>query len=701
MSTRVQLSDGRVVTVETDDPDEAARAAHRFQQANPDPRGNPAYQRRARERTTQAQPGTALRALQDFNRNGPAGMMNQMWRNVGIADDVAHWSERLLHGGDNAAGNAAAQFERDQQERVSREQPALNAASIAASVPAMGGNPVAQAGRIGALRAGGAAAAVNAPFALARQEGSLEERLPGAALETAAVGAFGAGLQGLSNRLAQPAMLRGGRQRAADFEAAGVRPTQAAISGGAPAGLTKMISENFVAGGGARRNLAASIDDTAQAARRLSERAGQAGEPEQIGEMLRRGVQRFAREERPRPPGAPRDPRRIPVRDWGFRAKASALYDEVFGWINADEAGHLAGQTGARASAEATRRVAQEIEARVGAPNLAELVNDPTVSRIARALEGDADQIRFNDLRALRTWVRTQRERPGLTQSVDAASLARLESALTEDIYLSAMDLGGVEAARQLRTVDRWYRRVINRIDEVLQPFQDSTGRGAYDRVVSLARDGSRQNVRALERLRASLRPDEWNSVAATVIDRLGRPTSGAANALEEGAFSVETFVTNYAKLSPDGRRALFGDSELGQALETLARVAGYQKGVERMVNASRSGVNMLNFGSLAGLANPETTFPTAGLLAGMSVTGEMLTNPAFVRWLASAPRVGGGVQGMRRHLGALAQIAARDPAVAPLYAELTRRGLEQVRPQDDRPAPRSGPSQSYRERAL
>lgn len=731
MPTRVRLSDGRVVVVQTDDPDAAARAAHRYQQNNPVSQQHPswrarnvddqlrgapsrayqrAYQRRAQERAPRERPGTLGRALEDFNRSGPAGAMDQMWRNLGVADEIAGGTTYLGQGAENLvrrvtgrdveipaneAANAAIDYERDQQQRVAREQPILNAASIAASVPALAGSPQALAPRLNMLQGGALAAGLNAPFAVSRQEGSLQERLPGAGQETAVVGAFGSTLTGAANRFLRPPAANSAASRAAEFEQAGVRPTLAAVAQGTPAAATRMITENFIAGAPARARVQASLDDTANAARNLSQRYGQHGQPEQVGEAVQRGVQRFASEaDTPRPGvNASAAPESIPTRDWSFRAKSGALYDRVFDRIARDEAAHLAGQTGARATADNARQALQQIQARVAAPNVAEIVNDPQLGRIAQALADDADSLRFNDLRALRTWVREARSRPNLTQTIDEAALARLEQALTQDIYESAIIIGGRTAAQQLRRADQFYRAGQQRIQNALAAFApvrngvQQSGRAAYDRILSLAREGGRQNTRALQQLRSSLRPEEWREVAATIIDDMGRVTAGHPESLQAGAFSVERFATQYARLTPEGRRILFGGpatQQLANELDNLARVAGYQKGVEAMANRSRSGVNVQNFGSIAGLANPGTMAPTATLLAGMAVTGEMLTNPAFVRWLVSAPRAGAS-GGMRRHIAALAAIAARDPAVAPLYDQLARTVVDQLPPAGDR----------------
>ncbi len=698
MSTRVQLANGQVITVETDNPQEAARAAHRFQQQQSQ-RQTPAYRAAyAREGQVHSsdpgQRGPRVPVVSDFN-----DFMEQIPANIGVSDEMAalagYSSQALQNLGHRVRGEpirvpaataaqAAADYENDRAARYRREHPNRDMAATVLSIPYMGGRPAQGVGRIGALRAGAAAGAVDAPFALARQEGSLQERLPGAAREVATTAALSAGLTGVVNRLI-PGQLPRTTARADQFEAAGVRPTLAAINGGAGAGATKMIGENFVAGAGVRARLQDSLNDTSAAARRIAGEYGQHGQPEQVGETVQAGVRRFAGRAPP-PSGA--HPAAIPTRDWSFGSKASALYDHVFDRIAADEAAHVAGQTGATATTDATQAALGNILNRVQAPNVAEIVNDPLIGRIQSALQADQGAIRFQDLRALRTWVREARRTPGLRQTIDDASLARLEGALTEDIYTSAIELGGESAAHELRRVDQFYRAGQQRIQRALEPFTNGGGAQAYRRVIDLAREGGRQNSQQLMQLKRSLRPDEWRQVAATVIDELGRPTAGNPAALEHGAFSVQQFVTNYAKLSQEGRQALFGArggggaaaDNLARELDNLAQVAGYQKGVEAMVNSSRSGVNAQNFGSLVGLANPGTMAPTAGVLGGMALTGEMLTNPAFVRWLVSAQRGGATVGGLRRQLAALGTVAARDPALAPFYSELSRRLSPQSR---------------------
>jgi hypothetical protein len=296
-----------------------------------------------------------------------------------------------------------------------------------------------------------------------------------------------------------------------------------------------------------------------------------------------------------------------------------------------------------------------------------------------------------------------QKVDPSTRPNLGDASLQRLEGALTRDILDSVSFIGDPRLARELRQVDRYYRTGNERIRTALRPFlrENTTPAQAYQMVYRAAHEGGRQNTRMLTAARRSLQPQEWRQVAATAIDEMGRARSGHPYAAE-GAFSVEQFARRYNEMSADGRRALFGDLgsptgqpaggnfiDLERALDDLARVAGYQKGVEAAANSSKTAVATQAVTTVGGIVTaPQLTIPA---LVGMGITGEMLTNPAFVRWIVSAPQASGAPGGMRRLASDLSALAARDPALAPVLAELQAR----AEAEQSQPAPASNGGQA------
>jgi len=731
MPIDVRGPDGTIYRVNTDDENvarETVRRALREQRPRPEnrPRSSNPTGRRPNANTISEGNAQFSRAYarerqrQEAIPRAPGlGWTDQMFRNIGVGDELAEASAFVGQGLENigrrltgqpidipvsTAVEAADRYQRNAQERFARENPGQNALSVAASILALAGNPAALPQRVTALQGGLAAAGTNAPFALARQEGDLTERLPGAATETAIVGAAGTGLQAFANRMSRPLLGNTTAGRMQDFDQAGVRAPLAAVQGRAGAPMAMAIAENPI-GGNVRRHLQNSVDDVQAASQRLTQQIGTPEPREIAGEIVQRGVQRFSRgNDVPQPRGG--DPRTIPVRDWSFGAKSRALYDRVFERLGADEAAMVDQVDGPLLMLDNTRQTLATIQGRVSGEASREVMRNTFLDDMASALEDDVANgtLRFRDLREWRTRVREAQRNEGLRQGIDNAALQRVEAALTRDIYESAINISP-GAAQDLRAVDRWYRTINSRIENALQRFAAAPGNpgaSAYRRVIALASQGGQQNTRALRQLRASLRPDEWRTLSATIADELGNPSFGNPTVLEPSSFSIENFVTNYARLSDEGRQLLFGANRV--ELDRLARVAGNLKGVRGFANASRSGSSLQNIGTIgtAGTAfvaaGTGNIAPLAGLAAaGLTarITGEMLTNPAFVRWLTSA-----NAGGMRRQLAALATIAARDPAIAPLYTELAQHGYAQVRPQPDQGAPRSAPPQEHIELA-
>lgn len=568
--------------------------------------------------------------------------------------------------------------------------------------------PLLMGGSTSALRAAGTGAAIDAPFALTRGQGDLQERLPSALTEILGSGATTGLLAAASNaapRIAA-ALPSAAANRAGQFEAAGVRPTLAALQAKEAAPIAQAIAENPI-GGNVRANLENSVEDTANAARGIAGRYGSPADPSLTGENVQAAARRFSSGDGTSPRSTPvplPEAYSTPSRDSSFDAKATALYSHVEGRIEAAENHILQGggpppRLGAMPALTVTTNTQAALAAilgRVRNPAIAAETTDPQLARFAQLME-TPDRVHFGDLRAFRTYVRGLMSKPMLRTGVDDAGMNRLYGALSEDIRQSARNIAGPSAAHMLQRVDTFYRAGNNRIQRALQAFVGKgdnpvTPTAAYERMRALAGQTSRANGDALLSLKRSMRPEEWRNVAASFVDHLGSVKPNAGNALEPGAFSVDNFVANYARLSPQGRRILFGSlgggtEGLAQELDNLAQVAGYQKGVRGFTNFSRSGVSINNMGTIAmgaaalSRAAVGDYAPLGGFVGGLAaarITGEMLTNPAFVRWLVGAQRAsraaGAGGTLSRARLVELGRLAATDPALAPLYADLVQR---------------------------
>lgn len=527
-------------------------------------------------------------------------------------------------------------------------------------------------------------------------------------------------------------------ERVPQFERAGVEPSVAAVRGGGASKVANAVADNPVAGVRVRGQMRRQVDQAGARATGLATEYGSNRGAQMVGEGVQAGVRRFARDRSVTPTNTA-----APAKQTSFVAKADALYDEAFSPIEIAEGQAVARaqedfetqvanlqqqrqaqiandqaayeravqerqqraqlgvppgpepvppQTPPEISAPSQRAAVaptstisalRDMSTRVNGQQLSNLITDGRVRSILGALETDGANVRFNDLRQLRTWVRNAQRDPTLRQGIAQADLQNIEAALTRDVYANAERLAGPEALGRLQRADAYYRTGSERINRALQTFDSAnSGEQAYSRIIQAAGSTSAADVRKLISLKRSLQADDWGDVASTALSNLGKPTAGASNAAEEGAFSVNTFLTNYAKLSPLGREVLFGArggggaeaARLKRELDNLAQVAGYLKEVQKGANTSNTAVSAQGMATIAGLANPKTTLPTGLAIGAAAGTGEFLTNPRFVRMLASIARAQrtnpGAVDGMVRRFNALTaegrpRLAAAIPTVA------------------------------------
>lgn len=656
-----------------------------------------------------ADKGTAMRGAQEHyasKRSQPpkndslltkaTGFMANVNRGLGIGDEIAGAVQGTINAVQGKSNPYAAGMrqQRATEDRFQATNPTLaalgrgvgNAGTVA--VPFGQAATLANASRAGNAVRGAVTAGLTGAAYAAADRGTLGERAK-AAGETArnplvlGLGAAGGALAPAAARRQDPRpKAEPLAETVSRFDRAGVDPMLAAAGGKGSATMTNVVAENPIAGVATRGRLAKAVDQADRSAQSIAEGYGAVRGRQIAGENLQAGVKRFATDGKV---------------SGTFKARSGALYDEAFDAISAAQrksvqaekttAALRSGLGGASVRPAAvidpksTTEVVRSIQGRGQSPALRELFSSPQVRKLSDAVD-DPASLSFQDLRDARTWVREARSNETLSGTIGTGNLKQLEIALSRDITGNAEALAGPRAAQKLRRADQYYAAGQGRIERALEPFNAAkSGENAYSRVVSAAGSSATADARKLISLKRSLNPDEWGDVAANVVSELGKPGPGASAVGGEG-FSVATFVTNYNKMSPRGREVLFGATggggkkatELRAALDNLASVADSLKNVEKGANASKSFVSAQGAGTLAGLVNPSTAVPTGGVLATMSVTGEMMTNPAVVRWLARIERTGGDVRQLNMAARQLEAIARRDPSVAPLYQAVSAR---------------------------
>ncbi|TWT11719.1 hypothetical protein [Reyranella sp. CPCC 100927] len=442
-------------------------------------------------------------------------------------------------------------------------------------------------------------------------------------------------------------MGQSGRQVADDFASTGVRQTAGALTGN----RAWQLAEKGLAAtpGGARvmQDVAKmQWDDIARAAGNITKDIGTATTPQKAGSVIRTGAKKAADR---------------------FKETQDLFYKI---------ADHYAGDK-AKIVPVVTRDLADTMRS--------ELAKAPVSRR--GALQGAIDRtqgvlydaldtrINMETWRKIRTDLGRDVDEPLLAGSTGSQNenLKRLYGAMTDDMRAAAAT-AGPDAKRALDIADRYTRFNMNINVPLLKKITDM---GADEQAYQWAIGEAGKGGSRLLALRKNLTPDEWKVVSATVFDRLGQAAPGARGAAELGGvandFSVSTFLTNWNKLAPEAKDALFGGRDMKgtrEAIDQLARVSNRVKDVERMSGPTGTALSMLTGGSIA-LAGERALSGdiggAAGILASMTVlpyvTAKMMTNPTFVRWLAGVETFGKGAS-RDAMIGRLAAIAEANPEI-------------------------------------
>jgi hypothetical protein len=494
--------------------------------------------------------------------------------------------------------------------------------------------PVGRAGSVASLAKN--AGAYGAAYGSGSAEGSIGDRLTGAAIG-GAVGAVTGGLVGKGqNALVGRGAATTARQTERnallqDFKDQGVTALPANVGGAPTRVATSGAGQAFFSSGSIRNALEQQTDEFGGAIANNAAKAGSVLPADEAGMLARTAGERFSKE---------------------TSQRGSRLYERAYA-----EAGDVK-ITPQSAIAEIDAKIARLSQS-----------PDPAAAKLVKDLETFkgklAKGVSVVGLRDARTRLSQGVYDGGLRSSADQQVYRDVLGKVSDDIERGLRDAGKDRAANMFRTADKYWSERVDYIDSVLEPIisKSRSGEDILASVESMA-TGKKGGVDRLRGLMRSLSDEERGNVQATIIDRLGKASKGQQNA-EGDAFSAATFLTNWNGMSQKGKAALFGNSELRQSLDQIARVAGSMKDASKYTNTSNTaGALGWQVGVSAGTAGL-TNLPTAILAAGgQYLTGKLLASPKFAAWLARAPR-NPTASAQRAYVSRLKNIAATEPAVA------------------------------------
>lgn len=263
-----------------------------------------------------------------------------------------------------------------------------------------------------------------------------------------------------------------------------------------------------------------------------------------------------------------------------------------------------------------------------------------------------------------------------VTTAKDA--LGRVARAMEDDVTGTMVKSGKEGAANAFKTANAYWRQRVETLDDALEPIlgPDVTPERILDSVNAMAR-GGKGGVQRLVRVINSLPEADRGSIRATIVDRLGRAKAGAQDAGGE-VFSPAEFLTNWNKVSPEAKLALFGrDKKLSQALDDIAVLADGTEQAQQFVNRSQTtgAQNYMNvFNAAAGLGGAGGLVSLGAGNFGIALTSVLLplaltklsatalTSQRLVRYLADAPKK---VKNADQFRAGLLDIASKTPAIS------------------------------------
>lgn len=282
-----------------------------------------------------------------------------------------------------------------------------------------------------------------------------------------------------------------------------------------------------------------------------------------------------------------------------------------------------------------------------GAENSLNAVGSKGLQKLSDAMETDSPTgvMPYAAFRKLRSAIGEKTASANLTDDVSTGQYKALYGAMSKDLEAAAQAKGPA-ALKAYQDQNNVYRAGMQRIDNVLQPLANKAKpEDAYQAAIA----GSDKGATTLWGLRRSLPTQEWKDFVGTFVDRMGRANPGVQSA-EGDTWSAQKFLTDWNKISPQAKNALFGSVDtpkLRSNLDTIAKASEMvSKSGKMYQNPSGSAplaANMTAVGSVGtavATGNLGVASGVVGTVGANYLTQKMMTNPRVVDWLAKGTSV-------------------------------------------------------------
>lgn len=358
------------------------------------------------------------------------------------------------------------------------------------------------------------------------------------------------------------------------------------------AGLEKVPFSGSVIAKDAQRYVA----DIEGAYGKAVERIGTAKTAEGAGEALQSGLSTFVD---------------------NFKTRSDRLYAEV--------GKHIPGTTAIQAP-ETVQMIRDAIAPFADKPALRKRLGLDEWAGIADDLEGGLSWEAASDLRS--KVGQSVGKINGPLADMDQGRLKQVYAKLTADLEAAAVK-AGPDAEKAWKRAGNYYRAGAQRIEGALdKTIKADSPERAFEAFVNFAKkDRASSDVQRLYAIKKSMPPEDWTTVSASIVDRLG--TKG-------DAFSPAKFLTEWNKLAPEARNALLGPA----ARKEMDDLAALAEGAGR-INAERNFSNTGNALAIFLTGGGAMASPTATIaaLGTANLSARAMTSQRFLRAMNKAAR--------------------------------------------------------------
>ena len=324
--------------------------------------------------------------------------------------------------------------------------------------------------------------------------------------------------------------------------------------------------------------------------------------------------------------------------DLGSKSMLNAgesLRDDIAQWIKVvskDEAEDLYAPVEALVNQQAkmplrvTRRIAQEIvdeakESGLRAPSI--------IGELETALKGE---LSWKGLQNLRTQIGDRLSGDIAPEAgMSKRALKAIYGGLSEDMAWFAKKNGGDKGLRAWQSANEAFEQHIAQRREALSKIigrdAGNSPESIVEKLVTMAGSKQGADITRVLLAKTTVGRRSWEELGSAIIGRMGHTKDG---------FSIAHFRTAYEKLSPNGKDALFGRSDVRKTLDDLALVGKQFEDLQKLGNPSGSGrLGSIIGGGAYAIAAPQLALANAiGGYALARVLAKPATAKAASRWM-------------------------------------------------------------------